>query len=320
MSSSSSHAVVRSAPFPTPHDFFHLDSKWEEQQRKKEQDRKKAEELRQALEEQIALKNQLLKRRRDAELREARDAEDAFKRRADEEARRRAEHAQQQAKAFADLQEQNRSLAQNHQVAAPPTITTGKAAELPPRELRSPSPSLFPPTADGPLSPLSADPIRADTVVSPAPHSTSTADLREVLSRIHTELMQQRQMVMSPSGYSMGLAVPPPRLPPLSFKPAAPPSLVPSMRDEMVTDTAFVGRKDDVFSMTSVQSGMSPPRLPRSNVFEINACLKKNHDRLQRLQFARNADDVLKVFLSHDAPLGATRSNFDLQPPSSMLS
>lgn len=332
----------RASPPPTWNnkEFLDLSKKDEEERLRKQQERLRAEELRNELECQIREKQQAQKERAESEKRAVREYEDRQLRQQEKlvaEERRRAED---NAKRQQMLQEDNLLLSKQKQRGAAEASSTSIATQA--QGIVSKSSVSFAPVGSqedtgrvsSDLSPIPW--LKHGPDVGPAPavsfSNSSTAaptvsssfgdnELRGILSRIHKELLQQRQDFLSPSIFSAVPLSNVGRLAGPSVFPAAVRNAAVSVAEELPTsDRKFISsngvsiagvrmsKSPQMFSMTEWANAadVSGQRLAGDEGIApydpISEALHRNQHRLRQLRFARHNDDVLRIFLNQDSP------------------
>lgn len=329
-SAASIEAATRNVLPPTwhSHEFLDLTRKEEEEKKRKQAERLRAEELRLDLERQMKEKEALQKKLIADERREYREYELRQQRIRDDMVQNEKRRQEEQARSFQQLQEENKNMRRGKD----------DGRNSPVSNAAPPSPVPFPVRSDSPVREREQQyatavvPAPSSAILSPSPQSEN--DMRQMLSRIHREILQQRQDLMSPSIFTtyplsnIGRMVSPIALSPIASSPNP---------DELPNDRQFVHQNNNPLRYTSntLRAAGAPFSMTGqwnfgdgTGAFGATAAdttfnpvadvLRRNQARLRQLKFARNHDDLLRIFLAQDTPgsIAAATAHLDLPPPS----
>jgi hypothetical protein len=325
------------------HEFLDLAKKDDEERQRKQAERTKAEALRADLERQIKEKEDLRRSQARSQLEAEREYEAKQQRIREAAASNERKRQDDQSKVSQQLAKENLNMAQNR---TSPTRVRGVDSSMsthlspPPPAAAANHPSI--PASEG-VSSLGGGVGGLPPLATPVDQS---GDVRSILSRIHNELLLQRQDFLSPSIFSAmpssnvaRLALGPFQLsssPVIDGQQQALPFFtgggeLPADR-QLVRKNPYLSplrmKQQPTFSMTDWMSPQHPaapngggnnPAVPVNDPItgydHVSETLKRNQQRLRQLRFAKHNDDVLRIFLQQDNPAAVTGS-YDLPPPS----
>lgn len=339
----SSGFMESKAPLPEnwhSHEFLDLAKKDDEERQRKQAERAKAEVLRGELERQIREKEESRRSQARMQLNAEREYEAKQQRIRELAASNERKRQDEASRAQQQLQHDNLVMAQQHRNS--------------PSRVRVES-SLAHPLASSPARTdhvtdvssqqqhgVAAPMMGPAQVLGAAAPVDQSGDVRSILSRIHNELLLQRQDLLSPSIFSAIPASNVSRLAmggPLPTSNAAEGNALPMFggMGELPADRQMVRKdplkhhyvsprvtlkKQPIFSMTDwmapqgVDSGASPfASEPVCGYDHVSETLRRNQQRLRQIRFAKHNDDVLRIFLQQDNP-SAVAGSYDLPPPS----
>lgn len=331
------------------HEFLDLARKDEEEKQRKHTERMKAEALRADLERQIKEKEDARRSQARSQLETEREYEAKQQRIRETAALNERRRQDEQSKAIQQLAQDNLSMA-NHRNS--PSRVRGVDSSLSTYTNESPPPPISAAARGAAIAaPLPLDlAMQPLGLAAPTPLLDQSGEVRAILTRIHNELLLQRQDFLSPSIFS---AIPTSNVARLGLGPfqmsssppvdgmqhplpyfAGVPGELPADRQMVrngarkypphLSPTRF---KQPTFSMTDWMSPQLPtvdndaaaggahPGEPITGFDHVSETLKRNQQRLRQLRFAKHNDDVLRIFLQQDNPAAITGS-YDLPPPS----
>ncbi|CUG94065.1 Hypothetical protein, putative [Bodo saltans] len=328
------------------HEFLDLAKKDDDERQRKQTERTKAEALRADLERQIKEKEESRRSQARLQLESEREYEAKQQRIREVAASNERKRQDDLSKVSQQLAQENLSMAQHRNS---PSRVRGVESSMsthqsPPPPLRGDNSTSLVPTTDGGgvVSPLGIGGVSGlPPIVFPAaPMMDNGGDVRSILSRIHNDLLLQRQDFLSPSIFSAIPASNVARLGLGPFQLSNSPVIDGQQQalpfftgaGELPADRQLVRKnpylsprkmKPQTFSMTdwmSPQLATADPSAfasegPITGYDHVSETLKRNQLRLRQLRFAKHNDDVLRLFLQQDNP-AAVAGNYDLPPPS----
>jgi hypothetical protein len=322
------------------HEFLDLAKKDDEERQRKQAERTKAEALRADLERQIKEKEDLRRSQARLQLEAEREYEAKQQRIREAAASNERKRQDDQSKVSQQLAKENLNMAQNR---TSPSRVRGVDSSMS-THVSPPAAAAHPsiPAGEGVMSSLGGGFGGLPPLASPgATPVDQSGDVRSILSRIHNELLLQRQDFLSPSIFSAmpssnvaRLALGPFQLsnsPVIDGQQQALPFFtgageLPADR-QLVRKNPYLSprrmKQQPTFSMTDWMSPQHPaapnPAVPANEPItgydHVSETLKRNQQRLRQLRFAKHNDDVLRIFLQQDNPAAVTGS-YDLPPPS----